>query len=152
MPGDDDLAIGALIPHHGESILLDRVVAHDSESTTARVIVGSQRWLRREDGSVAAWLAIEYMAQCAAAHERLLGRTGTGDPSIGFLAKITRLRFRTSSFQGGEHLMVRVRRIRGRPGLGALSHSCEIFRESDDPQAEPIAEGRLSTVLERSSD
>jgi len=29
-------AIEELIPHRGESILLDRVIAHDRESTTAR--------------------------------------------------------------------------------------------------------------------
>jgi predicted hotdog family 3-hydroxylacyl-ACP dehydratase len=45
--------IDELIPHAGESILLDRVVAHSPERTTARVIVGNKRWLTQPDGSVA---------------------------------------------------------------------------------------------------
>ncbi len=150
MSGVEAPPIEELIPHRGESILLDRVIAHDGESTTATLIVGSQRWLRQGDGSVPSWLAIEYMAQCVAAHEGLLARAEGRRLPLGFLASVTRLRLGISRFRGDEQLRVRARRIRGRPSLGVLSHACAIFAESDDPELAPIAEGRLSIALERS--
>ena len=141
--------IEELIPHRGESILLDRVIAHDRESTTVELIVGSQRWLTQRDGSVASWLAVEYMAQCVAAHEGMLARAEGRILSLGFLVSVTRLRLGASRFRGDEQLRVSARRIRGRPGLGVLSHACAIFAASDDPEAEPVAEGRLSIAVER---
>ena len=145
--------IEELIPHRGESILLDRVIDHDRESTTAVAVVGGHRWLRQPDGSVAAWLAIEYMAQCVAAHEGMLARADGRTLPLGFLVGATGLRLGASRFRGDEQLRVRVRRIRGRPGLGVLAHACAIFIESDDPNdpnGEPVAEGRLSIVVESS--
>jgi predicted hotdog family 3-hydroxylacyl-ACP dehydratase len=142
--------IEELIPHSGESILLDRVIAHDRESTTARVIAGSKSWLRQPDGSVVPWLAIEYMAQCIAAHEGMLAHTDGRVLPLGFLVSVMRLRLGASRFRGGEAFRVSARRVRGRPSLGILSHDCAIFAESDDPDAEPIAAGRLSIVVERS--
>ena len=141
--------IEELIPHRGDSILLDRVIAHDGKSTTARVIVGSQGWLRQRDGSVASWLAVEYMAQCIAAHESMLARAEGRTLPLGFLVRVTRLRLGVSRFRSDERLRVWVRQVRGRPGLGVLSHHCAIFAESEAPEAKPVAEGRLSIVMER---
>jgi len=140
--------IEELIPHCGESILLDRVLKHDGDSTTTRVIVRSQRWLRRRDGSVASWLAIEYMAQCIAAHEGMLARADGRVLPLGFLVGVKRLRLGAPRFDRDEELRVWTRRIRGRPGLGVLSHSCIISREGDGPGVDPIAEGRLTIVVE----
>jgi predicted hotdog family 3-hydroxylacyl-ACP dehydratase len=152
MSDADAPPIEELIPHSGGSILLDRVIAHDPESTTAKVTVGSRRWLRQPDGSVASWLAIEYMAQCVAAHEGMLARAAGRKLPPGFLVSVTGLRLGAASFRGNEQLRVRTRRIRGRPGLGVLSHRCAIFADADadDSGAEPVAEGRLSIVVERS--
>jgi predicted hotdog family 3-hydroxylacyl-ACP dehydratase len=141
--------IDELIPHAGESILLDRVVSHSPERTTARVIVGNKRWLTQPDGSVAPWLAVEYMAQCVAAHESMLARADGRILPLGFLVRVMRLRLGAARFRGGEVLRVSSRRIRGRPGLGILSHDCTIFAETDGPEAEPVAAGRLSIVVER---
>ena len=120
--------IQELISHCGESILLDRVIDHDGDSTTTRVVVGNQRWLRQRDGSVASWLAVEYMAQCIAAHEGLLARADDRALPLGFLVSVKRLRLNVSQFDRDEELRVWTRRIRGRPGLGVLSHSCAIYR------------------------
>jgi predicted hotdog family 3-hydroxylacyl-ACP dehydratase len=141
--------IRELIPHRGESILIDRVIEHDGDSTTTGVVVGSQRWLRQRDGSVASWLAIEYMAQCIAAHEGLLARAAGHSLPLGFLVGVKGLRLGVSRFDRDEELRVQTRRIRGRPGLGVLSHSCAISLDGDGPEAEPIAEGRLLIVVER---
>jgi hypothetical protein len=34
----------------------------------------------------------------------------------------------------------------------AREHDCAIFAESEDPEAKPVAEGRLSIVMERPKD
>jgi predicted hotdog family 3-hydroxylacyl-ACP dehydratase len=149
MSNVEALSIAELIPHAGESILLDRVITHNAESTTARVIVGNKRWLTQRDGSVAPWLAIEYMAQCVAAHESMLARADGRILPLGFLVRVVRLRLGASRFRGGELLRVSAQRIRGRPGLGILSHDCTIFAESDGPEAEPVAAGRLLIVVKR---
>ena len=57
-----------VLPHAGHMVLLARVVAHDEKETRCQVDIRSQRHFRREDGSVPAWVGIEYMAQCIAAH------------------------------------------------------------------------------------
>ena len=141
--------IEELIPHCGGSVLLDRVLAHDGDSTTARVVVGSRGWLRQRDGSVASWLAIEYMAQCIAAHEGMLARTDGRTLPLGFLVSVKRLRLGAQRFDRDEVLRVSTRRVLGRPGLGVLSHICAISRERDGPEAEPIAKGRLTIVVDR---
>jgi len=151
MSGIDAPSIGELIPHCGEAILLDRVIAHDGDSTTTKVIVGRQCWLRQRDGSVPSWLAVEYLAQCVAAHEGMLARADGRILPLGFLVSVTGLRLRVARFRGNEQLMVRVRRVRGRPGLGVLSHYGVIFGENDSQEEEPAAEGRLSIVLEKSN-
>ena len=145
----EEQPIEQLMPHHGASVLLDHVVAHDGESTTARVIVGSQSWLRQSDGSVASWLAIEYMAQCVATHESLCAHAKGRTLPLGFLVSVTGLTLGVSHFGAGEQLRVRVQRIRGRSGLGALSHACAIFTGNEDRDTAPVAEGRLTIVLDR---
>ena len=150
MTSVDAPPIDELVPHDGESILLDHVIAHSHESTTARVIVGNNRWLTQQGGSVASWLAIEYMAQCVAAHESMLARADGRILPPGFLVRVMRLRLGAARFRGGELLRVSAQRIRGRSGLGILSHGCMLFAESDGPGADPLAEGRLSIVVKRS--
>jgi predicted hotdog family 3-hydroxylacyl-ACP dehydratase len=141
--------IRELIPHRGRSVLLDSVIAHDGESTTVSVIVGSQRWLRQQDGSVASWLAVEYMAQCVAAHESMIARADRRAVPLGFLVSVTGLRLGVPHFRRDEHLSVCVRRVRGRPGLGVLSHAGQIFSVSEGSGSMPVAEGRLSIAMER---
>ncbi len=83
--------ITELIPHRGELLLLEGLLEHDAESTTVRVVVGAGGWLQRSDGSAPAWLALEYMAQCAAAHEGMLARSEGRPPPLGFLISASAL-------------------------------------------------------------
>ena len=93
--------------------------------------------------------AIEFMAQCVAAHEGMLARADGRVLPLGFLVGVKGLRLGASRFDRDEELRVWTRRIRGRPGLGILSHSCAISREGAGPEDEVIAEGRLSIVVDR---
>jgi predicted hotdog family 3-hydroxylacyl-ACP dehydratase len=141
-----------LVPHRGKSLLLDCLLAHDGESTTARVVVGGQSWLTAEDGSVASWLALEYMAQCVAAHEGLLARIEGCPPVLGFLVNAVGVRIELPRFEAGQHLRLRAQRVRGRPGLGVLSHLCTVHAEGGAEAGRLLAEGRLSVSRDRSSD
>jgi predicted hotdog family 3-hydroxylacyl-ACP dehydratase len=129
-------------------VLLDRLLEHDEESTTARVVVGSRRWLCGADGSVPAWIALEYMAQCAAAHECL--RIGNEDRTArGVLVGVRDLRFGAQRIDAGAVLRVHTRRAGGRPGLGVVSHACSI-RADAEAEAPLLARGRITIAVDRS--
>ena len=139
--------ISELVPHRGPILLLDEVVDHDGESTVSRVDIASQSWLKREDGSVDSWLALEYMAQCVSAHEGLRALAEGRSPPFGYLVNATRLAIRRTRFKADESLYVRVRRVRGRPGLGVLSHRCTLHASRITDASAPLAEGRLTMSL-----
>lgn len=135
------------IPHSGRSLLLDCVVAHDGETTTTRIIVGGQPWLVRQDGTVGAWMTVEYMAQSVAAHESILATAESRTLPAGFLMSVLGLSLRQPVFRCGEVLEVTTRRVRGRPALGAMSHQCTMSRCDGDGTTTLIADGRLSTSI-----
>lgn len=138
------------MPHRGRILLLDRVLSHDSDRTDARVCIATQRWLKRDDGSVAGWLALEYMAQCLAAHEGILALEEGRSPPKGFLVAATGLRLYAAHFGADAQLRVRSRRVRGRLGLGILSHQCTLHVECrPGGEGALLAEGRLSVSIPR---
>ena len=143
--------VSELVPHDGRVILLDRVLEHDGESTTARVTVAKQTWLKRADGSVASWVALEYMAQCIAAHEGVRARIEGRPPVRGSLAGAFGICVYRSCFDANEVLRVRTNRVRGRPGLGVLSHYCAIHEDGEAGEGRLLVEGRLSISISRSS-
>jgi predicted hotdog family 3-hydroxylacyl-ACP dehydratase len=132
-----------VLPHRSPVVLLDRLLAHDPAATTVRVAIGENRWLLRPDGSAPPWLALEYMAQCVAAHEGLLARADGRPLPRGFLVRAHGLRMPAPGFASGEVFQVRAARERGRAGLGVLSHRCSVVNEEGDQ----VAEGRLSVAL-----
>jgi predicted hotdog family 3-hydroxylacyl-ACP dehydratase len=83
----DRAAIAALIPHSGDMVLLDRVVAWDAGGITCltRSHLDSANPLRRA-GRLAATCGIEYALQAAALHGALAGG-GVAQPA-GFLAAL----------------------------------------------------------------
>ena len=140
-----------LLPHQGMVLLLDRVLEHDAESTTTRVSIDRQTWLKRDDGSVASWVALEYMAQCIAAHEGIRTHLRGLPPVHGSLAAIVGVRLYRSYFESGELLRVRSRRARGRPGLGVISHFCTVHEDRPTGEGQLLAEGRLSIAIPKLS-
>src|SRR5207245_182029 len=55
-------------------ILLTRILAHAEKRTTCAVEISSASAFLDGQGGVPAWVALEYMAQCIAAHGGLRGR------------------------------------------------------------------------------
>lgn len=144
-------AVADLIPHAGDAILIDRVIAHEGDTTRVSLVTGSRASLRRADGSVPAWLAIEYMAQAIAVHEGLLAWADGRSLPLGFLISATAIDFRIADFEAGTTLRVDSRRVRGGPRMGVLSHECAIFPAAGEVDADPIVAGRLSIALDPSS-
>ena len=141
--------IADLIPHRGESLLLDCVLEHDDESTSVRVIVGTPKCLEKADGSIAPWAALEYMSQCMAVHESLVAAVGGESRIPGYLTAAVGVRLHRSRFEAGERLRVRTRRTRGRVGLGVISHFCTIQLEDATGEDRLLAEGRLTISIPR---
>lgn len=143
----DQVDLATLTPHGGESLLLDRILHHDADSTIARVVVGSRSGLLRDDGSVPAWLVVEYMAQAIAVHEGFAARDEGRSLELGFLVTVVGLEFASAELTPGDVLEIHTRRTRGRPGLGVVSHHCTAHREGSVDPRDPIATGRLSIAI-----
>lgn len=140
-------AVSDLVSHRGEMVLLDRLLEHDGQSTTARVAVGDQRWLRSVDRTIPAWLALEYMAQCVSAHEGMLARAEGRPLPRGLLIGVSGLRFHRPSFPAESVLRVHASRVGGRPGLGVLSHACRVHADSAGREGDLLVEGRLTVAV-----
>lgn len=133
-------ALGALLPHAGPMLLLARVVAHTREETSCELDVSASALFADAQGEVPAWVALEWMAQCAAAHGGLAARALGAPPTQGMLVGARRLALARRSFAFGETLRVTARSA----GVaGALvSFECEV-RDAHDV----AASGSISVVV-----
>jgi predicted hotdog family 3-hydroxylacyl-ACP dehydratase len=118
------LDIRTFIPHTGRAVLLDQVVAAESDALTAEVTVRHDS-LYLEDGVVGAWVGLEYMAQAAAAHAGLRARDAGGAVPKGVLLGTRRYECDHPSFPLGCSLRVTARRAA--PEDAALStYECRL--------------------------
>ena len=141
--------LGEVLPHRGCSLLLHEIIEHSDERTIALVDVSRQEWLKRQDGSIEAWVAIEYMAQCFAARAGLIAYFENSDQPRGFLIGAHQLQFYVSQIRSDSWLRVYARPARGRPGMGALSHTCAVYRLESGSEESLVAEGRLTVSTRR---
>ncbi|WYX37420.1 hypothetical protein WJ966_12245 [Achromobacter xylosoxidans] len=58
--------IASLLPHAGDMILIDEVLAHDADSLRARAVIRPGPY-SLPDGSLPPWLGLELMAQAIGA-------------------------------------------------------------------------------------
>jgi len=133
--------IAALLPHAGPMRLLERVLAHDAEGTRCAVLPGRSALFRDAAGRVPCWVAIEVMAQCAAADGSLRGRARGDAARPALFLGSRRIVFHRDGFDASERLEVTARLGAGRPG-GLLAFDCTVR----DAAGEPLAEGRLNVL------
>ena len=141
--------LGKVLYHKGSALLLDRVIEHTDSQTIAQIDAAKSRWLQGRDGSIPTWLAIEYMAQCMAAHEGLFSYIHNREVHGGFLMSVSQLKIHVTEIPIDTSLHVCSRPLRGRPELGAISHTCSVFTEEGGIASAPLAEGRLSVSVEK---
>ena len=91
-----------VLPQTGRMILLTRILAHAEKRTTCAVEISSASAFLDGQGGVPAWVALEYMAQCIAAHGGLRARAA-GDPvTLGFLLGSRSVALHTPAFLVGQ--------------------------------------------------
>jgi predicted hotdog family 3-hydroxylacyl-ACP dehydratase len=135
-------AVADLVPQSGRMLLLDRVLAHDAERTVCLVKVDASDLFRDRDGGVPAWVGLEYMAQCIAAHGGLRERQRGGIVKPGLFLGTRRLELWTAGFAPGEVLRASARHVRGKGRF--LTFACALRREED---AGVLAEGELNVYI-----
>lgn len=111
-----------LIPHGGSMRLLARVLEHTPERTVCALEPSDSELFRAPDGSVPAWVALEWMAQCVAAHGALLD--GHESPRPGFLVGAKRISLHRDSFGPDESVEVSARVVQRIGRLASLV--CEV--------------------------
>ena len=137
-PGWPPLA--ELLPQAGPMRLLARVVAHAKEATTCELTVAASALFADEGGAVPAWVALEWMAQCAAAHGSLTARAAGSPPLQGMLVGAKRLTLARAAFARDETLQVTTRPTGAAGDL--VTFDCEV-RDADDV----VATASISVIV-----
>jgi len=132
-------AISELIPHSEAMSLLDCVLAHEPDFTVCRVDPRQSTLFADAEGSVPGWIALEYIAQCAAVHGGLAARGEA--PSPGLLLGTRKFRLHVDRFRADSALEVTARHHLGQKGLVAFDGSVR------GPDGDVLAEGRINLYI-----
>ena len=95
-----------VLPQKPPMVLLDGIVEHAERSTTCRVSIGPAARFADAAGDVPAHVALEYMAQCAAAHSGIKSRNAGQEIRLGFLLGSRRATFHVQRFFSGQELLI----------------------------------------------
>jgi predicted hotdog family 3-hydroxylacyl-ACP dehydratase len=136
-------SVAQVLPHRGEMVLLHQVLEHDDEQTVCRAEIDSISLFRDADGSVPAWIGLEIMAQCIAAHAGLCGWAAAGPVRAGLLLGTRRMEFYCPRYIPGQSLRIRARRSWGKTS-GMVRFDCSI---EDDATGAMLAVASLNCFL-----
>jgi predicted LPLAT superfamily acyltransferase/predicted hotdog family 3-hydroxylacyl-ACP dehydratase len=134
--------LAELLPQAGPMRLLDRILEHDASGTRCLADPARSALFCDAGERVPAWVGIEYMAQCTAAHGGLLARARGEAPRPGLFVGSRRLRFRCEGFEAGQLLEVEARHAAGHGAR--MAFDCAVRLPGLD---EPLVEGRINIVL-----
>jgi predicted hotdog family 3-hydroxylacyl-ACP dehydratase len=132
--------LAGLLPHSGPMLLLERVVSHAEDQTICALDPAASDLFRDAEGNVPGWVALEWMAQCVAAHGGLLARAAGRRPSPGMLVGARRIELLRREFAPGEMLEVEARYA---GSAGALASFACALRAGP----EVVATGSLSVYV-----
>lgn len=136
-------SVAELVPHADNMVLLNEVLEHDESQTTCSIHVGVGPF-GAEDGSVGAWIGVEYMAQCVAAHAGLVAHAAGQAPRIGLLLGSRRVALHRPRYARGQRLVARAERVFGKEE-GLVAFNCSLRAE----EGGLLAEARLNFFLSR---
>ncbi len=120
-------AVAAYVPHRGTMSLLSRVIEVTEEQAIAEIDVPLDGLFVR-DGSVPAWVGVEYMAQTISAWSGGRAMREGMAPRVGFLLGCRRYQTTCSSFACGTVLRIEARQeFVSDAGLGMFD--CRILRD-----------------------
>lgn len=120
--------IRMLVPHDGQMVLLDRVIASSTDALCAEVVISPESvFFDADAGGVGAWVGIEYMAQAIAAQAGYCALLRGEAVKVGFLLGARRYQCSEALFALGCVLQVHAQHVlQGENGLGAFD--CRIVR------------------------
>lgn len=112
--------VDELVPHSGSMSLLSKILDYGDEWLTAEVEITDASTFY-DNGSVPAWIGLEYMAQAIGAYSGLQECLKGEKPKLGFLLGTRHYSCNVSSFPEKTHLLVKVERcIQGDNGLSVF--------------------------------
>jgi predicted hotdog family 3-hydroxylacyl-ACP dehydratase len=124
--------------------LLGAVLDHGPTHTICSVECAQSELFRQPDGTIPAWLALEYMAQCIGVHANLEKHLRGGGQALGFFVGTRRTLLHADRFAPDERLRVRADAIR--QGGTLVVFSCRVEREADRTL---LAEGTVNVFEPR---
>ena len=117
-------SIAEVVPHSGTMSLLDEVIAYDSQSLSAAVVLSKESLFANSSG-VPGWVGLEYMAQAIGAYSGTMARNAGKDVSVGFLVGTRKYICNRSFFPLGTTLKISIHEeLQGDNGLGVFQ--CKI--------------------------
>lgn len=118
--------VAALLPHAGEMVLLNEILAYDGESLTAALTVRNYGLFGNDTG-MPAWVGIEYMAQAVGAYAGIKAILAGEPIRLGYLLGTRRYSSNVSGFAIGAALTVKVTNIMQDELLGVFD--CQLTSE-----------------------
>ena len=110
MPPLDELPdVSAVVPHRGDALLLDRIVAADASMLIASLRVRAGTAFSDEAGALPGWAAPEIMAQAVAAYAGCIAqRERRCKAELGLLLGVRDATTTVDAFRPGDELRVEV--------------------------------------------
>jgi predicted hotdog family 3-hydroxylacyl-ACP dehydratase len=113
--------LAELLPHAGDMILIDQVLAFDEEQIHTRLQVRPGGLFSRADGSLPAWVGVELMAQSVAAYAGCQAREQGKPVELGFLLGTRKFECNVDHFPVGSELTVHaLRSLQDDNGMGVF--------------------------------
>ena len=116
-----DWPLAELLPHAGDMILIDEVVAFDEEQIHTRLTVTPGGLFNLANGDMPAWVGVELMAQSVAAYAGCQARTKGEAVELGFLLGSRKFECNVEQFPAGSLLHIHaLRSLQDDNGMGVF--------------------------------
>ncbi|WP_116367608.1 3-hydroxylacyl-ACP dehydratase [Parahaliea mediterranea] len=117
--------IARLLPHERPMVLLDRLLAGGDEGITCEASPRDDGLFDDGDGTVPAYLGLEYMAQAVAAYSGLRAHREGRSPRLGFLLGSRHFRSNVTRLPCGQPLQVSAQQL-VQSASGMASFECRV--------------------------
>lgn len=124
-----NLQSSELLPHRAGMLLVDKALECNDDSVTAEAIIKDENLFVHE-GTIGAWVLLEYMAQTMAMWTSWNARRQGLPPPIGFLLGTRQLKLFVPQVPVGTKLLCKATRIYVSEGDGVAQFQCEVFSET----------------------
>jgi predicted hotdog family 3-hydroxylacyl-ACP dehydratase len=133
--------IREILPHEGRAVLLDAVLEHGPRHTVCSADAARAATFAQADGTIPAWVGLEFLAQGVAAHAGLEARLRGEAPSLGLFLGSRSVRLHADALEPGRALRVHVEHRLGQ--YGPSSFACWLRDAATDAL---LVEGHLTAI------